>query len=170
MWHCAPWAPPLLALVLQTVPEDWSQRWSDSPQGTADVQRGFPKPRQAPSGEEGAVVQGHRVTAQKQLLFPGLGWCQSPFLLLCTFLTSSNSHSSFLPFSFQGWAQLSSHHAITTPLLELFFPPISASRIAACPGCPGCQLSSSLCSQLSFHPSCHSSRADKQPRHPPLQD
>lgn len=130
------------------------------PQGTADVQRGLPKTRQAPSGLGDSVVQGHGVTAQKQLLLPHanlLFSCSAPF-------SNSSSHSSFLPSLLL--PGLSPHHAITTPLLEFSFSPHLWQlfpRIAACPGCPGCQLSSSLCCHFSFHPSCHSSRAENSP-------
>lgn len=138
--HCAlpaPWAPLFLALVFQAAQEDWSQCCSDSPQGTADAGRGFSKTRQSGSGKEDAVVQGHWVTAEKQLLVPRLGWCQSPFLSLFIFLKLPTARVSSL--SSQGWAQLSSHHGITTPLVKFFSPPV-LPRVAAWPGCPGpCQ-------------------------------
>lgn len=125
--HCAlpaPWAPLFLALVFQAAQEDWSQCCSDSPQGTADAGRGFSKTRQSGSGKEDAVVQGHWVTAEKQLLVPRLGWCQSPFLSLFIFLKLPTARVSSL--SSQGWAQLSSHHGITTPLVKFIFPTCSA--------------------------------------------
>lgn len=169
--HCAlpaPWAPLFLALVFQAAQEDWSQCCTDSPQGTADAGRGFSKTTQSGSGKEDAVVQGHWVTAEKQLLVPRLAWCPSPFLSLFIFLKLPTARVSSL--SSRGWAQLSSHHGITTPLVKFFFPHLF------CPGwLPGQDAlvparSSFLCWHFSFHPSHHPSGADKQPRHPSLQD
>lgn len=97
------------------------QCWSDSPQGTADVQRGFPKTRKAPSGLGDAVVQGQGVTAQKQLLLPWL--VPISFSLALHLSQAPTATVFFLPFSFQGWAQLSSHRAISTPLLEFSLSP-----------------------------------------------